>query len=100
MSVILSTGANSDIKVVMDSVLTVAAVDTINVPGLRKVLGVVAQWNDDVSDAQYMAQATFGGSLADNQIQIKTWANTGGTDPTPVAAAVFSKRVSYIAFGY
>jgi hypothetical protein len=31
---------------------------------------------------------------------LKTWKNTGGTDPTPIAATTFGKVVSWIAFGY
>lgn len=97
---IISTVANSDGKMVMDSILTAAAVDTITVPGLRKVLGVMVCMNDNPVDGFSWVNGAFGGSLADNQITIASWQNTTGTDPTPVAAAVFGKRVTYVAFGY
>ena len=37
---------------------------------------------------------------ASGSILIKTWQNTGGTDPTPAAASTFAKKVNWIAVGY
>jgi hypothetical protein len=40
------------------------------------------------------------GTPAAGSFLLKTWKNTGGTDPTPAAASTFSKKVNWIAYGY
>lgn len=79
---------------------TASATDTV-VTGLAHVIGAVAQFETDVADANMHAQAVVGdqaGSPAAGSIVVKTW-KTSGSDPTPIAADAFSKKVSWIAFG-
>jgi hypothetical protein len=81
---------------------TVAAADTV-VTGLTKVVAVVASLDSDPTDNPEWASATIGdqaGSPAAGSVIIKTWQNTSGTDPTPVAATTFSKKVNWVAYGY
>lgn len=81
--------------------LTVAAVDTV-VTGLTTVVSVVASLDSDPIDNPEWVSASIGdqaGSPAAGSILIKTWQNTSGTDPTPVAATTFSKKVNWIAVG-
>jgi predicted RecA/RadA family phage recombinase len=81
---------------------TVAASDTV-VTGLSKVVSVVAALDSDPVDDPMLVTASIGdqaGSPASGSIQIKTWKNTGGTDPTPAAATTFAKKVNWIAVGY
>lgn len=80
---------------------TVTASDTI-VTGLALVVGVVVSLNDDPSDDPFLVTATIGdqaGTPAAGSFILKTWKNTGGTDPTPLAATTFSKKVNWWAFG-
>lgn len=80
---------------------TVAAEDTI-VTGLRTVTSVVAGYDTDPADANMFVSATIGdqaGTPAAGSIIIKTWKSADGTDPTPVAATSFSKKVNWIAIG-
>ncbi len=81
---------------------TVAASDTV-VTGLTKVVAVVASLDSDPADDPMLASASIGdqaGAPASGSVLIKTWKNTGGTDPTPVAATTFAKKVNWIAIGY
>lgn len=80
---------------------TVAAADTV-VTGLTTVVAVVASLDDDPVDDPFMVSATIGdqaGTPAAGSIIIKSWKNTGGTDPTPAAATTFSKKVGWVAWG-
>lgn len=80
---------------------TVAAADTV-VTGLAQVFGVVASLDADPGDDPQWVSATIGdqaGAPAAGSVVIKSWKNTGGTDPTPLAATTFSKKVNWIAFG-
>lgn len=80
---------------------TASATDTI-VTGLATVVSVVVSYDDNPGDANNYISATVGdqaGSPAAGSIIIKQWQNTGGTDPTPAAAASFSKKVNWIAIG-
>lgn len=89
-------------KYVSGLATTVAAIDTI-VTGLSTVVGVVAQLNDAPTDALSAVNADIGdqaGSPAAGSFLLKTWKNTGGTDPTPLAATAFGAKVAWIAFGY
>jgi Uncharacterized conserved protein (DUF2190) len=81
---------------------TIAASDTV-VTGLTKVVAAVASLDSDPGDDPMLATASIGdqaGAPASGSILIKTWKNTGGTDPTPVAATTFAKKVNWIAVGY
>lgn len=81
---------------------TVAASDTV-VTGLTKVVGVVATLDSDPVDDPMLVTASIGdqaGSPAAGSVLIKTWKNTGGTDPTPAAASTFSKKVNWLAWGW
>ena len=81
---------------------TVTASDTV-ITGLTKVVAVVASLDSDPADDPMLASASIGdqaGAPASGSILIKTWKNTGGTDPTPVAATTFAKKVNWIAVGY
>jgi hypothetical protein len=81
---------------------TVAASDTI-VTGLAKVIAVVATLDSDPVDDPEWVSASIGdqaGTPAAGSFLLKTWKNTGGTDPTPAAATTFSKKVNWVAIGY
>lgn len=81
---------------------TVAASDTV-ATGLTAVLGAIASMESDPGDDPFMCSAAIGdqaGAPAAGSILIKTWKNTGGTDPTPLAAGTFTKKVNWIAWGY
>lgn len=80
---------------------TVAASDTV-ATGLTTVVAVVASLDSDPVDDPFMCSASIGdqaGTPAAGSILIKTWKNTGGTDPTPAAATTFGKKVNWIAVG-
>jgi hypothetical protein len=80
---------------------TVTAADTV-VTGLATVVSVVVSLDSDPVDTAQWTTGTIGdqaGSPAAGSVIIKTWGNTGGTDPTPIAATTFSKKVNYIAIG-
>jgi len=88
-------------KVVYGQQTTVAASDTV-VTGLNTVLSVVASMESDPGDDPFMCSAQIGdqaGSPAAGSILIKTWKNTSGTDPTPLAAGTFTKKINWIAVG-
>lgn len=79
---------------------TVAAADTV-VTGLAEVFGVVATLDSDPVDDPEMVSATIGnqsGAPAAGSVILKTWRN-GATDPTPLAATTFGKKVNWIAWG-
>lgn len=81
---------------------TVAASDTI-AAGIGKLQMVIACLDDDPSDDPEWVTASIGdqaGSPASGSFLLKTWKNTSGTDPTPVAATTFSKKVNWIAIGF
>jgi len=80
---------------------TVTASDTI-VTGLRTVESVVCSFDDNPGDDPMLVSASIGdqaGTPAAGSFLLKTWKNTGGTDPTPLAATTFSKKVNWIAIG-
>lgn len=82
--------------------VTVTASDTI-VTGLGSTLiGVVATLDDDPALDPGLVSASIGtqaGAPAAGSILIKTWKFTSVTNPTPIAATVFGKKVNWIAFG-
>ncbi|TGP50320.1 hypothetical protein EN873_24420 [bacterium M00.F.Ca.ET.230.01.1.1] len=80
---------------------TVAAVDTI-ATGLPLLTSVVATLDSDPTDDPFMVTASIGdqaGSPPAGSFYLKTWKNTGGTDPTPLAATTFGKTVNWEASG-
>ena len=92
---------NGNIVLVTGRHTTVAASDT-KVTGLATVLACGASLDSDPVDDPFMVTATIGdqaGSPAAGSILIKSWKNTGGTDPTPAAATTFSKVVGWWAIG-
>jgi predicted RecA/RadA family phage recombinase len=89
------------LKTVAGQATTVTASDTI-ATGLSKVVAVVASLDDDPGDDPMLVSASIGdqaGAPAAGSFLLKTWKNTGGTDPTPVAASTFGKKVNWIAVG-
>lgn len=89
-------------RVVGGQATTVTAADTI-ATGLSKVLAVVATLESDPTDNPEWVTAQIGDQNAApiaGSVILKTWQNTGGTDPTPVAATTFGKKVNWIAYGY
>lgn len=97
MPVISPDTVSNNRKIAYGQHTTVAAADTV-VSGLAVVEAVVVSMDADPVDDPFMASAVVpasGGSFT-----LKTWKNTGGTDPTPVAATTFAKKVNWVAFGY
>lgn len=94
-------GVAADYAIARGQHTTVAASDTV-VTGLATVVSVVASMESDPVDDPFMCSAAKGdqaGAPAAGSVYIKTWKNTGGTDPTPAAATTFSKLVNWIAVG-
>lgn len=88
-------------KIARGQLTTVTATDTV-VTGLATVVAVVACLDSDPVDDPEWVTATIGdqaGTPAAGSVIIKTWKNTSGSDPTPVAASTFSKKVNWIAVG-
>lgn len=93
--------AGTPLKIARGQFTTVTAADTV-VTGLTTVAAVVASLESDPGDDPFMASAQIGdqaGAPAAGSIIIKTWKNTGGTDPTPLAAGTFGKKVNWVAIG-
>lgn len=94
-------GVASGYKMARGQATTVTASDTI-VTGLATVVSVVACMDDNPGDDPMLVSASIGdqaGTPAAGSFLLKTWKNTGGTDPTPLAATTFSKKVNWIAIG-
>lgn len=94
-------GAGPSVKFAVGQATTVTATDTI-ATGLSKLAGVVVQFDDSPGDDPNYVSGTIGdqnGAPAAGSFILKTWKNTSGTDPTPVAASTFSKKVNWIAYG-
>jgi len=80
---------------------TATASDTI-VTGLSTLVAAVATYDTDPADANTYVSASIGdqaGAPAAGSFLLKTWKQSG-TDPTPIAADAFAKKVNWIAFGY
>ena len=95
-------GAGGAPRVVGGQATTASASDTI-VTGLTKLIAVVASFDDNPGDDPEFVSASIGdqaGTPAAGSFLLKTWKNTSGSDPTPLAATTFSKKVNWIAFGY
>lgn len=90
------------LKFIAGQATTATASDTI-VTGLTRLAGVVVQFDDNPGDDPNYVSGSIGdqaGTPAAGSFLLKSWKNTSGSDPTPLAAATFSKKVNYIAFGY
>lgn len=97
---VLLDGASDGLKIVGGQLTTVTAADTV-VTGLSTVLSVVASYETDPADANTYVSAQIGdqaGSPVAGSIIIKTWKQSG-SDPTPIAADAFTKKVNWIAIG-
>jgi hypothetical protein len=92
---IISTSRDSNLKIAMGEHTTVAAVDEIDT-GLREVFYFHATAGQDLADA--FAGVSGAPSATAGHGTIKSWKHDG-TDPTPVAASAFSKKVQWIAMG-
>jgi len=80
---------------------TATAADTV-ATGLTTVIACGATLDDNPGDDPMLVSATIGdqaGAPVAGSIIVKTWKNTGGTDPTPLAATTFSKKVNWWAYG-
>lgn len=94
-------GTSAGKKFVAAQLTTATAADTV-VTGLTTVIACGASLDDSPGDDPMLVSATIGdqaGSPAPGSIIVKTWKNTGGTDPTPQAATTFSKKVNWWAYG-
>lgn len=94
-------GAEGGLRYVGGQVTTATASDTV-VTGLATVVACGAGLDDSPIDDPMLATASLGdqaGAPAAGSILVKTWKNTGGTDPTPAAATNFSKKVNWWALG-
>lgn len=88
-------------KIARGQFSTVSAADTV-ATGLNTVVAVVASLESDPTDDPFMVSAQIGnqaGAPVAGSIILKTWKNTGGTDPSPLAATTFTKLVNWIAIG-
>jgi predicted RecA/RadA family phage recombinase len=91
----------SGLRFAAGQVTTATAIDTV-VTGLTTVVACGASLDDSPGDDPMLATASKGdqaGTPAAGSILVKTWKNTGGTDPTPAAASTFSKKVNWWAAG-
>jgi predicted RecA/RadA family phage recombinase len=98
--VLLTPPGSGGLTVVAGQLTTVSATDIV-VTGLSQVLAVVAGYETDPADPNSYVSAQIGdqaGSPAAGSIVVKTWKTTG-SDPTPVAADAFGKKVNWIAVG-
>lgn len=94
-------GVGAGYKIARGQTTTATASDTV-ATGLTTVVSVVASFEDDPGDDPMLVSAKVGdqaGAPVAGSIIIKTWKNTGGTDPTPLAATTFAKKVNWIAVG-
>lgn len=96
----LAGGVASGYKIARGVHTTVTASDTV-ATGLSTVVAIVATLESDPGDNPLLVSASIGdqaGAPAAGSVLIKTW-KTDGTDPTPVAATTFSKKVNWVAIG-
>jgi hypothetical protein len=102
---ISQSGKDTALAVASGVWTTATASDAVPVVGMRCILSAVACLADDPSDDPEWVSVSFDettpAALATfATLTIKTWKNTGGTDPTPTAATTFSKRVAWTAVGF
>ncbi len=96
-----AAGVPTAMAVAYGQYTTSTASDTV-ITGLTTVVCAMASLDSDPGDDPSWVSATIGdqaGTPAAGSILIKTWKNTGGTDPTPAAASTFTKKVNWIAIG-
>lgn len=80
---------------------TASAADTI-VTGLATVVAVIAILEDDPVLTMDRVTAQVGnqaGAPAAGSIVLKSWMPTSVSNPTPIAATTFSKKVNWLAIG-
>ena len=95
------SGVVGGLKVAYGQKTTVTAADTV-ATGLTTVLAVVASLESDPTDNPEWVTSQIGdqaGAPVAGSVIIKTWQNTAGNDPTPIAATTFGKKVNWIAIG-
>jgi hypothetical protein len=92
---ILGASVNNEAKIASGVLVTVTAADVVTT-GLRNVISAGATLNSDLGDDPQFVSVVVN---TDGTITIKTWKNTSGSDPTPLAATTFTKNVSWWAFG-
>lgn len=91
----------TNVNIARGQATTVTAADTV-VTGLSNVAAVIVSLESDPTDNPEWVTAQVGdqaGSPVAGSVIIKTWQNTSGSDPTPVAATTFGKKVNWIAIG-
>lgn len=94
-------GTSAGKKFVAGQMTTATAADTL-ATGLTTVVACGATMDDNPGDDPMLVSATIGDQVSApvaGSIIVKTWKNTGGTDPTPLAATTFSKKVNWWAYG-
>jgi hypothetical protein len=97
----IALALTAGLKVVAGQATTVTASDTI-ATGLALVVAVVAGFDSDPVDDPLYVSASIGdqaGSPDAGSFILNTWKDTSGSDPTPVAASTFSKKINWIAIG-
>jgi hypothetical protein len=101
ISAIIASRPAAGYKIAAGVHTQVAASDTV-ATGLTTVLAVIATLQSDPADACSWVSADIGdqaGAPAAGSFLLKTWKNTSGTDPTPLAATSFGQAVNWIAIG-
>lgn len=89
---------SNEYKLAFGTTVSVAAADVI-ATGLAKVVGCIAVLESDpvltMDRATAVPHATQQG-----KITVKGWMPTSVSNPTPIAATTFTKRISWWAWGY
>lgn len=94
-------GAASGYKIARGVASTASASDTI-VSGLTTVVAVVCTLQTDAADDPFLATCSIGdqaGTPAAGSFLLKTWKNTSGSDPTPLASSTTTNKVNWLAIG-
>lgn len=84
-------------KIAMNVFTTVTASDSVPT-GIRTVDQAVASFQDDLVLGAAYCTAVPDPNVPGN-ILIKSWKPTSATDPTPIAATTFGKKVAWLAGG-
>lgn len=98
---LLVAGVAAGYKLARGLATTVAASDDINT-GLTSVIAAGASLEDDPSLDILWVQSVVGnqaGAPAAGHILLKSWKPTSNLDTTPIATAVFGKKISWWAIG-
>ena len=89
-------GIAAGYKIARGQKTTVTSADDVDT-SLSSVVAAVANMDDDPELNAAWATAVV--SATAGHITIKTWKPTSNTDPTPIAATVYDKKVNWIAIG-